>query len=263
MSFALSKLLWMIANPTHVLVFAACFGFWRYGATNAKSWAALAWLALAAIVFAGVLPVGHWLLIPLEDRFPRPSTTPQEISGIIILGGAQVQSVTADRDVLAVNQYAERLIEGLSLAKQYPDAKVVFTGGSGKLLGDKPSEALVNAKFLELLPLQPERVFMETQSRNTFENAIYTKQLMEPNSGDVWLLVTSAFHMPRSVGIFRAIGWNVTPWPVDYQTTGRFEWEPGIDIAAGLHNLNVATREMIGLAAYWFMGRTSALFPAP
>ena len=104
---------------------------------------------------------------------------------------------------------------------------------------------------------------METQSRNTFENAVYTKQLMNPDSDDVWLLVTSAFHMPRSVGIFRAIGWDVVLWPVDYQTTGQFEWEPGIDIAAGLHNINVASREMIGLAAYWLMGRTSALFPAP
>jgi len=263
LSFVLSKLLWLIANPANMLVFAASLGLWRFCVTRARFWGAVAWLALGTMLLVGIVPIGHWLIIPLEDRFPRPASPPADVTGIIILGGAQSNAVTAARGILATNDYAERLIEGLSLARRFPNARVVFSGGSPELIGERPSEAIVNAALLELLPVTGDRVVMEERSRNTFENAVYTKQLINPAPDEVWLLVTTAFHMPRSIGVFRAVGWDVVPWPVDYQTTGRFEFDLSIDIAGGLNNLNIAMHEIIGLVAYRLMGRTGRLLPGP
>jgi hypothetical protein len=170
--------------------------------------------------------------------------------------------VTAARGVLAVNDAAERLIEGLALALRYPDARLVFSGGSGALFPDGSLERDVDERFMTLMAADGVRVVYEDRSRNTWENARYTRELVEPTGGEVWLLVTSAAHMPRSVGIFRRIGWPVVPWPVDYRTSGGVTL---MGLAAGdrLVQLDEATREWLALAAYHLMDRTDALFPAP
>ena len=111
--------------------------------------------------------------------------------------------------------------------------------------------------------IDPDCVIFETDSRNTWENALFSRRLVEPQPGETWLLVTSALHMPRSVGIFRRVGWEVVPYPVDYRTRRgghpylRFEFEKTLSL------LHEATREWIGLVSYRLMDRTSALFPGP
>jgi uncharacterized SAM-binding protein YcdF (DUF218 family) len=138
----------------------------------------------------------------------------------------------------------------------------VFSGGSGALFPDGSLERDVDERFMTLMAADGVRVVYEDRSRNTWENARYTRELVEPTGGEVWLLVTSAAHMPRSVGIFRRIGWPVVPWPVDYRTSGGVTL---MGLAAGdrLGQLDAATREWLALAAYHLMDRTDALFPAP
>ncbi len=255
MSFVISKLAWLVLQPSNLLL-----GLLLLFTLLRRRRLSLALLAL--LVLAGTLPVGLWLLQPLEERFARPAAPPPDVAGIIVLGGAQESSVTAGRGVLAVNEAAERLIEGLALAYRHPEARLVFSGGSGALFSGDIKERPVNEQFLALLQVDEKRVIQEDRSRNTWENALFTRDLVAPEPDETWLLVTSAAHLPRAVGIFRRIGWPVVPWPVDYRTTGDERFRR-VEASQRLRELDEAAREWLGLLAYRLMGRTDAVFPAP
>jgi uncharacterized SAM-binding protein YcdF (DUF218 family) len=255
LSFIVSKLAWLLLQPSNLLLLGLLVALllgWRRVALALV-------LLLAAVV---VLPVGLWLRQPLEDRFPRPASLPAEVAGIVVLGGAQESDIALSRGVLAVGDGAERLIEGLALAYRYPEAELVFSGGSGALFPGEARERDVNQRFVELMRFDPDRVVYEDRSRNTWENARFTRELVEPTPDEVWLLVTSAAHMPRSMGIFRRIGWPVVAWPVDYQT-GDVAPELQTAVSGRLDELDDTVREWLGLLFYRLTDRTDALFPAP
>jgi len=254
-SFVLSKLAWLVLQPSNLLALGLLVAV-------LLNWRRLALGLVAVLALVVVLPVGLWLQRPLEDRFERPTELPQAVAGIIVLGGAQDQDVTAARGTLALTESAERMIEGVALAYRYPEARLVFSGGSGRLFPGDARESAVNELFIDLMALDPARVLLEDRSRNTWENARFTFELIEPNSADTWLLVTSAFHMPRSIGIFRQIGWPVVPWPVDYRT-GNDGLALQLSVSDRLTELDDAALEWLGLLFYRLMGRTDALFPAP
>ncbi|MET0257687.1 MAG: YdcF family protein, partial [Methylobacterium sp.] len=114
------------------------------------------------------------------------------------------------------------------------------------------------------LGLDERRLVLEDRSRTTRENALLTRELLQPQSGQVWLLVTSAAHMPRSVGCFRAAGFDVLPYPTDYQTPGGASiWEPSSATVRNVEKVHFAIREYLGLVAYRLTGKIGALFPAP
>jgi len=263
MSFVLSKVLWFVFQPTNLLLLLVLVLSWCAFLRHRSAPTLLLAVTGSGLFLAALLPVGLWLALPLEERFARPDAPPERVDGIVVLGGAQTPSVTAARGVLAVNGRAERLIEGVALARRYPQAKLVFSGGSGVLIGGRGNEADVNRLYVALAGLDPDRPLYENRSRNTYENAVFSADLVAPEAGEVWLLVTSASHMPRSMGIFEEIGWDVVPWPVDYSTTGGPEMPPSFEFAEELDRLDQAVKEYIGLAAYRLMGRTSALFPGP
>jgi uncharacterized SAM-binding protein YcdF (DUF218 family) len=146
------------------------------------------------------------------------------------------------------------------LAHRYPDARLLFTGGSGDPFDQSRNEAEFARALFAGLGLRG--VHYENLSRNTHENATYSKEMMRPKPGETWLLVTSAADLPRAVGSFRAAGWPVTAYPADYHTlrssSGFF---PGV--ADGLADADWATHEWIGLFVYRLRGWTPALFPGP
>lgn len=255
MSFVVSKLAWLVLQPTNLLLILLLLA-------TLLRWRGLALGLLALLALVVTLPVGLWLVQPLEERFARPATLPDAVAGIIVLGGAQESTIAARRGSLAVNDAAERLIEGLALAYRYPEAKLVFSGGSGALLPGDPKERVVNEQFLALMQVDQQRMIQEDRSRNTWENALFSQELVAPEPGETWLLVTSAAHMPRSVGIFRAVGWPVVPWPVDYRSSGS-DLVDRLEASQRLLELDRAAREWLGLLAYHLMGRTDALFPGP
>jgi uncharacterized SAM-binding protein YcdF (DUF218 family) len=220
-------------------------------------------LTVGAAVAIAILPVGAWLLAPLEDRFPRLNEPPQQIDGIIVLGGAINLRRAADRGGVPLGGFAERITAFVELAQQYPDAKLIYTGGSGLLLDQVHREADYAAQLLDTLGVAPGRVVYERESRNTYENAVYSVAAMRPQPGEVWLLVTSAFHMPRSVGVFRRAGWPVTPYPVAYNTGPDDTLRLDFNFARGLGWTSVALHEWIGLTAYRWLGWTDTLFPGP
>lgn len=265
MFFYASKIFWAIIAPSNLILILLALAVLGLLAGSLKWGRRLGVLALALYVLAGPFPLGPMLLRPLEDRFVQPKSLPQAPAGIIVLGGGVDEVMSAARGTRDLTEAGERMSESIALARRFPQARLVFTGGSASLTGRKEREADVARDLFAVLGVPDGQVLFEEKSRNTHENAVFTRELVQPKAGEVWLLVTSAYHMPRSVGIFRKAGFAVTPWPVDYATLGQVSdlFRPNMPASRGLKLTDRAVREWIGLVAYYLSGRTDALFPAP
>ncbi|MGE0736743.1 MAG: YdcF family protein [Alphaproteobacteria bacterium] len=264
MGFELSKIGWGLLNPGNLFLLLALAGiaclFTRWRKFGRRLLAYLGGIGL----LVAILPAGAWLLAPLERSFPAPSSLPAKIDGIVVLGGAVNLRLSRERGQVVLNQSAERVHAFADLARRYPAAALVYTGGSGDLWDQTTREADLVAPYLAQLGVPPDRVRFERDSRDTSENARFSKRLVEPKPGEVWLLVTSAAHMPRSIGAFRKAGWPVIAYPVDFRTgpPGR-TFDLNFDFAGGLYGLTQALREWAGLAAYYLSGRIDSLLPRP
>lgn len=262
-AYVLSKILWFLLRPGTLALLLALLGLllmWR--GRRCGRWPLLAGLGFYLVVLATPLP--PLLVMPLEDRFSRPAAMPAHIDGVVVLGGAVDQTLTEAHGIPALNGAAERMTELVVLARRYPEAKLVFTGGQGSLVHGEMTEADVARALWTAMGVPQDRVQYEDQSRNTHQNAVLTHAMVRPKPGEVWLLVTSASHMPRSMGVFRKAGWTaIVAWPVNYRTGRGFAALYDAPFAERLGQVETGLREWIGLAAYWLMGRTDALFPAP
>jgi uncharacterized SAM-binding protein YcdF (DUF218 family) len=263
MFFVLSKVLGILLVPSNLLVITALVGVVLLLTRLRTVGLRLLVASVLITVTIWLFPIGAALMLPLEMRFP-PWTPAQGVpTGMIILGGAINPRLSAAHGQISLDSSAERLTSAVALAREYPEARLVFSGGNGQLIGGL-AEGDFALRFLEQLGIPRERVTIESQSRNTAENAIYCKRLVVPKPGERWLLITSAMHMPRVVGAFRQVGFPVVPYPVDYQTAGwRNLWMLPGSVAGRIGRTDTAVHEWLGLLAYWATGRTAALFPGP
>jgi len=262
----LSRVLFFIVQPSHLAMLLTGAGLLLilFQPKAGRLGKGMAIAGLVALLALGFSPIGHALLLPLEERFPRGPLPDDPVAGIIMLGGFEDPSVGRARGALTLNESAERVTETVLLARRFPEAKVVFTGGDASLILPGESAAPAVAEFLKAAGVAPERIVLEGKSRNTHENAVFLRDLLKPQPTDKWVLVTSAWHMPRAVGAFRQAGFHVLPWPVDYRTRGANDLMMPFDkMTEGLRRTDMAVREWIGLVAYRLMGRSNALFPAP
>jgi len=181
-----------------------------------------------------------------------------QVDGIIVLGGAEQAGLARQWGLPLVNEAGERFIQGAALAHRFPGAELVFSGGSGALsdLGRKKTpQAGMARELFASLGILPDRIILEGTSRNTAENARNAMNLIQPKPQEVWVLVTSAYHMPRAYRSFRTAGWtDIVPWPVDHRTADwRHEW--GWNLSRNLRLFNAAIKETVGLIAYNLTGR--------
>ena len=264
MFFVLSKVAGFFLMPSNLLLLVGVFGAVLLATRFARAGRRILVGAVIGIAVVGLSPLGNALILPLENRFPAWDPVRGAPHGIVVLGGALDGIVSSARGSLSFNEAGERLTETVALARRYPQARVLFTGGSGTLIVDAMPEAVMARQFFADMGLASERLLLEGDSRNTSENAIFSKRLANPQPGERWLLVTSAFHMPRSIGIFRREGFPVEAYPVDWRTRGNADLVGAFDrVSEGLRRTDIAVREWVGLLAYWLTGRSSALFPAP
>jgi uncharacterized SAM-binding protein YcdF (DUF218 family) len=258
--FEFSKIFGFLIDPLNVvflLIFIATLLLW--GGRHLAARRVLTFvLAIFAIVI--VFPIGDLLLSPLEQRFPPLDPWPPKVDGIIMLGGAQRSLLTKEYGQPALNRHAERMTTFLALARHYPDAKLLFSGGSGEIRHQDVSEVDTVRLFLKQQGFNPDRVRYESKSRNTYENAVLSKNLAKPKPNEIWLLVTSAAHLPRAVGVFQNIGWSVVPVPCDYEAM-KPTWLPSLDLLDAMQNIHYALHEWSGLAVYYFTGKTGRFFP--
>jgi uncharacterized SAM-binding protein YcdF (DUF218 family) len=260
--FWLSKLVWAVVAPEGLLVLLVV-GSWVLVARNAIKWArrVLGFTSIALLVLAW-LPVGEWVLYPLEERFAANPPLPKHVDGIIVLGGAEDAARSAAWDQAEVNDSADRFFASIALSRAYPQAKLVFTSGSGNPLDQKHTSADVARKLYAEQGLDVSRIVFEGESRNTAENVARSKSLVKPSTGEVWVMVTSAFHMPRSIGIFCQAGWPVIAYPVDHKALKGNLLRASASIVGNLGTLSLGIKEWLGLAAYYMTGRIGSAFPA-
>jgi uncharacterized SAM-binding protein YcdF (DUF218 family) len=253
------RLIWALFQPSNSLALVALAGaaLLLAGRRRAGTWLT----AIAAGLFAAImlLPLPGALMLPLETRFPLPAL-PAHVDGIITLGGSLNSRKTDRWGRPQLNEHAERLTEAAVLARRYPDATLLISGGHWDP-DDRLAEADVAARFYRELGVPTNRVLIENRSRTTWENGVFSRDLARPRSGQTWILVTSSYHLPRAVGVFRELGWDVIPYPTDYQTDGRVGWGRIDSVGERLEAVDFALREWLALAAYRLQGRTSELFP--
>jgi len=226
-----------------------------------KTGSGIATVAFVAFVAWGVSPIGHAMITALETRFPQPETLPDRVAGIIVLGGSVEPLESYYWQQPALNDRAERLTEGVALARRYPDAPLVFTGGLGGIGKAAFTEADVARVFFDDQGVQ-NPIILEAEASNTYENAMDLAKLLPKDRPGPWLLVTSSYHMPRSVGVFRKAGIDILPYPVDYKSVPEFSgwW---YEIAEGADLADFAAREWVALYAYHHRGWIDRTFPAP
>jgi len=264
MFFVLSKTVAFLLLPSNVILLVAIAGVVLLFTRRVRLGRNLCVLATALFLIVGLTPVGAALDHVLEDRFPAWQPANGAPDGIIVLGGSIDPVLSQARGQIALYDSAERLTVVAQLARDYPKARIVFTGGNAALVPEAPPEAAFVLPLWESFGIARDRVTLERRSRNTYENAAFTKALVQPKPGERWLLVTTAQHMPRAIGCFRSVGFAVEAYPVDWHTPPNFshaEWPHRM--SSGLSQTDLAAHEWEGLIAYWLTGRSSALFPAP
>lgn len=263
----LLKIFWDLAHP--LSVFLLCLPLGLLLTTSRREgfrrWGRGILVASAiALFFTGALPLGGMMLAELERRFePLDPPGEAELGGVIVLGGGVDAEMSHRRGLLELNAAGDRILAMLELLERYPSLPVVYSGGSGewrRVLGGD-ADALKFSAYIG--PRIAQGVILETDSRNTRENAVNTAALISSlGGGKPWILVTSAWHMPRAVGAYRALEVKVIPAPVDYRggrplRDGLLRW------VRNFSELSLASKEWAGLFVYRTLGWSDSFFPAP
>jgi uncharacterized SAM-binding protein YcdF (DUF218 family) len=222
--------------------------------------AILAMTAAALVVTFGILPGAAWLALPLESRFPSDPPLPEQVAGIIALGGTErlSQSEAWKRPILNDPSPIAAMV---ALGRRYPQAKLIFSGGTGARRRHSITEAEIVRQFLMELGLDAGKVVYEEKSRDTFENALLTRDIVRPQPSQRWILVTQAISLPRAVAVFRHLGWDVIPFPAGYLSNGEAALDTGFHLVDGLNLASVAIHEWGGLLVYRLLGYSDELFP--
>ena len=261
--FIISKLVWGILSPTNLLVLLMALGtfFLMQGAITAAK-RILIPTALIALL-ATVYPVGDLVIYPLESRFSKPELLPEQIDGIIVLGGGEQLKASVSWQSAELGEGGDRYIGTAVLAKYYPEAPVIFSGGNNFLrLQGLGAEGNIAETLLTAVGTEPSRLIIESKSRNTNENFIFIRPLL-PEAMGTYLLVTSAFHMPRAMGIASQQRLKVIAYPVDYRSNQPELRQWSFNLHEHLEVLEPAWREWVGLTVYYLTGKTDQWFPAP
>ena len=263
MSFYLPKIIWMLVDPLAILLAMLCLGLVLCLLRGTKRWGRrLVGLASVIIVFVSIVPVGQLLIAGLESRFPPVRRLPDKVDGVIALGGSVSLGLSELRGQPTTNNNSERITAFAELVRRYPDAKHVFSGGSGSLKAGYLREADIAAKILRGLGINTNEIIFEASSRNTYEHPREIRKLVAPKPEETWILITSAYHMPRAVGVFRAQNWPVLAYPTDYRTGGmRHTIGLGFTLPRGISTLSQGVHNWAGLIAYYLLGRTSEFLP--
>jgi uncharacterized SAM-binding protein YcdF (DUF218 family) len=256
MMFIASKLLAFALEPLFWVLVLLAAGLW-FLPRRPRLGQRLAGAALLALVLSAWTPLPLIALHDLETHFPPPAanTDMRQYAGVVVLGGALSRSeLWVASGQVALNEHAERMTAAVALARKHPHLKLIFTGGIGSLDGQGLTETVRARMFFDDMGVNPAQVLYEDKSRNTFENALYSAQVPGVNKSDRWLLLTSASHMPRSMGVFARTGWNVTPYPVDYGTTAERDWLD-FSLHYGPRTWQAALHELLGYHAYRWLGK--------
>jgi uncharacterized SAM-binding protein YcdF (DUF218 family) len=260
--FISGKLFWAVVQPGNLLLLALLAGFLLLIGSRGRRGGMLIGLAAIGFLVFAVAPVGPAMLLALEQRFPRPQTLPARIDGILVLGGAVDPGLSLAYGETVFNSSVARVLAGIALARRHPEAKLALVGGEGELFPVGFAEARATSRFVVDEGITAARIILEERSRSTHENAVFAKESIRPGPAETWILVTSAFHMPRATASFRAVDWPVIPYPVDFKVNPNTVWRGNFNLVEGLGTATTACKEWAGLAGYRLRGWTEEFFPS-
>jgi uncharacterized SAM-binding protein YcdF (DUF218 family) len=262
--FVLSKTLGIMLLPANFLIGIGVAGAILLATRFRSLGRKLMIVSVVLLAILGFSPLGNLLLYPLESRFPPWDPARGAPDGIIILGGSIDPDLSLAHGTAVIRNAADRIIAAAAVARKYPNARIVFAGGSANLISNDAKEGDYAVDILESLGIERSRLIIERLSRNTLENAEFSRAMVAPKPGERWLLLTSGYHMPRSVGLFRKAGFAVEPYPVDWRVGGGSDLFSFNNIVLdGLSRTDLAIREWMGLIAYRVTGKIDELLPGP
>jgi uncharacterized SAM-binding protein YcdF (DUF218 family) len=262
MTFIFGKLVWALLQPGNLLLLCLLAGVFLL-LRGRRRGELLVVLSAIGFLLLAVAPIGPAMMLVLEQRFPRPPKLPDRINGILVLGGAVDPRISLAYSETVFNGSVARVLAGVTLARHHPEAKLALVGGEGELFPVGFAESRATSGFVLEEGIPETRIIVEERSRSTHENAVFAKELIRPGRGESWILVTSAFHMPRAVAAFRAVDWPVIPYPVDFKVDPATGLRPNFNLLDGLSTGTIAGKEWAGLVGYRLRGWTEELFPAP
>ena len=251
MEFYLSKILNLFINPLYILFFIILIQlFIIFFIQSKKLVFFFSKLFLILFLFFGYSPLSNFLLSKIEDYIQSSKFPIQQLTGLVVLGGSfEKGSESKERNEVLLNSSAERLTKALEIYKKNPRILILFSGFSNTIKAEGWSESDMAKKFLLDQGVKIDNLIFENQSRNTFENIKFSKDIIVNYKG-TWGLITSANHMPRSFFAFKKQGLILEPINVDYKTgTSRMFWI-NFDISAGLTNWTIIFHELIGITYY-------------
>ena len=256
MSFYLSKILWLIVNPFNIFIFITLFTIFLYFINFRRLSLIIYLINFIFIALISFLPIGSYLTYIIEKEFHTNTKFPDQVDGILILGGATNPLLFKEFDQISLNGSAERLVESVMIIRKFEKAKVIFSGGSGIVNRSDLGHSQVAKLFYKKMGVDINKIFFEDKSRNTHENIIYSKKIAKPKKNENWLLITSAFHMKRALLIAEKNNWKFTPYAVDFKNIKEFKLTPNLNLLSNLNSFQSGLHEWLGLVSYYLMGRT-------
>ncbi len=260
MNFYLSKILWIFLNPFNLFIISIIFFFiFNYSKKKIISYFFLIFITLY-IFIVGCSPIGKYLLYSLEKNYHNSHHYSGTVDGILILGGATSPLLSREYELISLGESAERLYEAIILMKKNKNAKVIFSGGSGIINRPDLGHSQVAKSFYKKIGIEIDQIIFEDQSRNTYENIIYSKKIANPKINENWLLITSASHMKRALLIADKHNWKLIPYAVDFKNIKNFKFIPNLKLLKNLNTFQQGSHEWLGLISYYLMGRTNKVF---
>lgn len=261
-SFILSKIGWMVLTPSHFLVLLLLISFFQ---SRLLARVFLQGLVALILLFCTVFPVGDWALLPLEqcfvDRLPFAGTP----SGYVVLGGAVDARISSARSNVTFTNASDRVIQMAKILNTHPEIPVIYSGGSGSLFNQSFDEANAVKTFLIEAGIKTDGFLSEGASRNTYENAINSVKMMGKTPGQNWIVLTSAYHLPRALALFEKAGAadqiHFFPMAVDFKTIGTFKFGVDFDLVGSLSKIDIAAKEYLGLYLNKILGKADTSWP--
>jgi uncharacterized SAM-binding protein YcdF (DUF218 family) len=261
MSIPQNDFLWSLSQPSNIVFGLLLLGFvlllFRVNAFGRR----IVGLALFLAVLPALLPMKELIGRRLESAYTSPNPLPEQVDGILVLGGTVDWQVSQSREQMSLNQGGERMMVVSSLAEHYPNARLVFTGLYREVVPNEFATSTISNGFLSGGEFQNRSMIFIGKARSTYEEALLSIQTLQPRVGERWILVTSAYHMPRAMATFQAQGWLMIPYPVDFRTTGKLALRPSMNVLGKLIELDDFSREWGALFIYKRLGRIEKMFP--
>ena len=260
MSFYLSKILWLILNPYNFFIFVNFIIIFLYIFKFKVISINIFIINFVFLLTISIFPIGNLLIHKLEKEYHFSTQVPDIMDGILVLGGATSHLLFREFNQVSVNGSAERLIESVKIIREFKNLKIIFSGGSGVL--GRPDLGHVDAAkfFYERVGMNTQGIIFENRSRNTYENILFAKDIVNPIKNEKWLLITSAVHMKRAILIGKKHDWNFIPYAVDFKKTKKFKFKPSFNFLSNLNSFQRASHEWLGLTSYYFMKRIDKIF---